>query len=67
MIVDVHTHFVSPNAIDMARRKPDTYGIRVNDMDHAIQLRLGDQPPIRPLIEPLYTLSTYLSFSPCPS
>ncbi len=42
MIVDVHTHFVSPNAIDMARRKPDTYGIRVNDMDHAIQLRQID-------------------------
>ena len=42
MIVDVHTHFVSPNAIDMARRKPDTYRIRVNDMDHAIQLRQID-------------------------
>ncbi|MCZ6564270.1 MAG: amidohydrolase family protein, partial [Deltaproteobacteria bacterium] len=46
----------------MARREPDTYGVRVTDMDHAIQLRLGDQPPIRPLIEPLYTLSTYLAF-----
>ncbi len=62
MIVDVHTHFVSPNAIDMARREPDTYGVRVTDMEHSIQLQLGDQPPIRPLIEPLYTLSTYLSF-----
>lgn len=49
-------------AIDMARRNPDKYGVRVMDKDGRIQLQLGDEPPIRPLMEPLYTLGSYLAF-----
>ncbi|MFQ5850025.1 MAG: amidohydrolase family protein [Candidatus Binatia bacterium] len=62
MIVDAHAHLISPSAIDMARREPDTYGVHVTNVDGTIRLRLGDQPPIRPLLEPLYTLGAYLSF-----
>lgn len=62
MIIDVHTHYISRTAIDMARRKADTYGVHVNDADDTIRLRLGDQPPIRPLLKALYTLGDYVAF-----
>lgn len=62
MIIDVHTHFISPGAIDVARREPDMCGVRVIEGDGAVRLRLGDAPPIRPLLEPLYNLGAYLAF-----
>ena len=31
MIVDVHVHFLSPGALDAARRSPASHGVRVLD------------------------------------
>ena len=61
MIVDVHIHFLSPGAIEAARKAPDRYGVRVLEGPRPI-LRIGDEPPTRPLLEPLYTLDRHLAF-----
>ena len=62
MIVDVHIHFLSPGAIEAARTAPGRYGVRVLDAGPRPQLVIGDEPPTRPLLEPLYTLARHLEF-----
>ena len=42
MIVDVHTHFLGPAAIEAARRAPGDYGVHVDAEDGAVRLRLGE-------------------------
>jgi aminocarboxymuconate-semialdehyde decarboxylase len=62
MIVDVHVHFLSPLALEAARKTPDRYGVRVIDDGERPRLVVGDEPPTRPLLEPLYTLDAHLAF-----
>ena len=62
MIVDVHVHFLSPLAIEAARRAPARYGVRVLDDGERPRLVVGGEAPTRPLLEPLYTLSAHLAF-----
>ena len=62
MIVDVHIHFLSPHAIEAARTAPGRYGVRVRDDGPRPTLVIGDEPPTRPLLEPLYTLARHLDF-----
>lgn len=62
MIVDVHVHFLSPRALDAARRAPARLGVRVLDDGERPRLAVGDEAPTRPLLEPLYTLPAHLAF-----
>lgn len=62
MIIDVHTHFLSPHAIAAARRWPGRYGVTVDEVDGAIRLRLGEEPPLRPLLPALCALAAYRTF-----
>jgi aminocarboxymuconate-semialdehyde decarboxylase len=62
MIVDVHVHFLSPLAIEAARKSPERYGVRVLDDDARPRFVVGGEAPTRPLLEALYTLPTHLSF-----
>ena len=62
MIIDVHLHFVSPHALDAARRSSERCGVRVLDDGPRPRLVVGDEEPTRPLLEPLYTLERHLSF-----
>jgi aminocarboxymuconate-semialdehyde decarboxylase len=62
LIVDVHIHFLSPLAIDEARRRPDRYGVRVLDHGPDPALAVGDEPPTRPLLPALHTLDRHLAF-----
>lgn len=62
MIVDAHLHYLSPLALAAARRAPDRYGVRVLDDDERPRLRVGDEAPTRPLLEPLYTLTAHEAF-----
>jgi len=61
VIVDVHIHFLSPHALDAARKAPDRYGVRVLDGPRP-RLAIGGEPETRPLLEPLYTLDRHLAF-----
>jgi aminocarboxymuconate-semialdehyde decarboxylase len=63
VIVDVHSHFLSPAAIDEARRTPHRYGVRVDEIDGAVRLRLGEAPPQRPLLPALHDLAAYAAFA----
>jgi aminocarboxymuconate-semialdehyde decarboxylase len=60
--VDVHLHFLSPRALDAARRSPARHGVRVLDDGERPSLVVGAEPPTRPLLEPLYTLPRHLAF-----
>ena len=62
MIVDVHIHFLSPRAIDAARRSPGRHGVRVLDDAERPRLVIGAEAPTRPLLEALYTLDRHLAF-----
>ena len=62
MIVDVHIHFLSPHAIEGARKSPALHGVRVLDEGPRPRLAVGDEPPTRPLLEALYTLERHLAF-----
>ena len=62
MIVDVHVHFLSPRALDAARRSPGRLGVRLLDDGDRPRLRVGDEPPTRPLLDALYTLDLHLAF-----
>lgn len=62
MVIDVHTHFLSPRALDAARRNPERYGVRVDEVDGSMRVHLDGGPPLRPLLEPLYTLHAYIRF-----
>jgi aminocarboxymuconate-semialdehyde decarboxylase len=62
MIVDVHVHFLSPLALEAARKAPERYGVRVLDDAERPRLVVGGEPPTRPLLEPLYTLAPHLAF-----
>ena len=59
MKVDVHIHYVSPRALDEARRHPDRYGVHVLD---GPKLHVGHEPPTRPLLPALHTLDLHLEF-----
>jgi len=61
MVVDVHVHFLSPHALDVARKAPDRCGVRVVDGPRP-SLVVGAEPQTRPLLEPLYTLDRHLTF-----
>ena len=63
MIVDVHAHFLSPAAIESARRAPGDYGVRVGAQDGAVHLRLGEALPLRPLLPALHDLGAYTAFA----
>lgn len=60
--IDVHTHFISPAAIDAARRAPARYGVTVDDAGGTVRLTVGDGPPLRPLLPALHTLDVYVTF-----
>lgn len=62
LVIDVHTHFIGPDAIAAARREPARYGVVVDEVQGAPRLTLGDAAPLRPLLEPLYTLERYVAF-----
>ncbi|HEX3176703.1 MAG TPA: amidohydrolase family protein [Methylomirabilota bacterium] len=62
MTVDVHIHFLSPLALDAARRTPDGLGVRVLDDGPRPRLVVGDEAPTRPLLEALYTLDAHTRF-----
>jgi aminocarboxymuconate-semialdehyde decarboxylase len=62
MIVDVHLHFLSPRALDAARAAPGRHGVRVHDDGEHPRLAVGDEPPTRPLLAPLYTIGRHLEF-----
>ena len=62
MIVDVHIHFLSPGALDAARRSPGRLGVRVLDDGERPRLVVGDEAPTRPLLDALYTLDRHLDF-----
>jgi aminocarboxymuconate-semialdehyde decarboxylase len=62
MIVDVHLHFLSPAAIDAARKSPVRHGVRVLDEGEHPRLVIGDEPPTRPLLEGLYKIERHLAF-----
>jgi aminocarboxymuconate-semialdehyde decarboxylase len=62
VVIDVHVHFLSPGAIDAARKSPGRYGVRVLDDAKGPRLQIGDEPPTRPLLEALYTLERHLTF-----
>ena len=61
MIVDVHTHYLSPHAIAAARRDP-RHGVRVDEVSGAPRLTLGDGPALRPLLPALHDLAPYVAF-----
>jgi hypothetical protein len=61
MTVDIHLHYLSPHALDAARRHPDRYGVRVLDGPEP-SLRIGDEAPTRPLLPALYTLDLHTRF-----
>jgi aminocarboxymuconate-semialdehyde decarboxylase len=60
--IDVHIHFLSPRALEGARKAPDRYGVRVLDDGPRPRLAVGAEPPTRPLLEALYTLDRHLEF-----
>ena len=62
MIVDVHVHFLSPLAIEAARKAPARFGVRVLDDGERPRLAVGAEAPTRPLLEALYTLPAHLAF-----
>jgi hypothetical protein len=62
MIVDVHVHFLSPLAIDVARKAPSRHGVRVVDDGEHPRLVVGNEAPTRPLLEALYTLDRHRVF-----
>ena len=62
MIVDVHTHYVSPRAIETARRDPARHGVRVDEARGAPRLTLGNGPALRPLLPALHDLAAYVAF-----
>ena len=62
MIVDVHVHFLSPLAIEAARKAPARFGVRVLDDGERPRLAVGAEAPTRPLLEALYTLPAHLTF-----
>jgi aminocarboxymuconate-semialdehyde decarboxylase len=62
MVVDVHVHFLSPEAIGAARAHPDRYGVRVLDDGERPRLQIGSEPPTRPLLEGLYCLDRHTGF-----
>jgi len=62
VIVDVHLHYLSPLALEAARRAPDRYGVRVLDDGERPRLHVGAEAPTRPLLEPLYTLAAHEAF-----
>jgi len=62
MIVDVHIHFLSPRAIEAARRFPGRHGVHVHDDGGRPSLLVGTEAPTRPLLEALYTLDQHLTF-----
>ncbi|PYN88629.1 MAG: amidohydrolase [Candidatus Rokuibacteriota bacterium] len=61
MIVDVHVHYVSPDAFETVRRRSDAYGVRVLPGD-GVRLQIGDEAPTRPLLPALYTLDLHTKF-----
>jgi aminocarboxymuconate-semialdehyde decarboxylase len=62
MIVDAHIHFLSPRALEAARKAPGRYGVRVLGDAERPRLSVRDEPPTRPLGEALYTLDRHLAF-----
>jgi aminocarboxymuconate-semialdehyde decarboxylase len=62
VIIDVHSHFLSPAAVEEARRAPERYGVRVDEVEGAIRLRLGEEPPLRPLLPALHDLAAHAAF-----
>jgi aminocarboxymuconate-semialdehyde decarboxylase len=62
VIVDVHVHFLSPLAIEAARKSPERFGVRVLDDGERPRLAIGAEAPTRPLLEALYTLRAHLAF-----
>jgi aminocarboxymuconate-semialdehyde decarboxylase len=62
MIVDVHIHFLSPRAIDAARRSSGRYGVRVLDDGEHPRLIVGAEAPTRPLLTALYNLDRHVAF-----
>jgi aminocarboxymuconate-semialdehyde decarboxylase len=62
VIVDVHIHFLSPHAIEAARKSGDRCGVRVLDEGERPRLAVGTEEPTRPLLEALYTLDLHRAF-----
>jgi aminocarboxymuconate-semialdehyde decarboxylase len=60
--IDIHVHFLSPGAIEAARKSPARYGVHVLDHDEHPRLQIGTEPPTRPLLDALYSLEHHLAF-----
>jgi aminocarboxymuconate-semialdehyde decarboxylase len=62
MIVDVHLHFLSPQAIAAARKMPGKFGVSVLDDAERPRLQIAGEPPTRPLLEALLSLDRHRQF-----
>ncbi len=62
MIVDVHIHFLSPMAIEAARRSSARHGVRVLDEASASASSSGTRRRRVPMLEALYTLDRHAAF-----
>lgn len=62
MVIDVHTHYLSPAAIAAARRDPARFGVTVDEVKGAPRLTLGDAAPLRPLLPALHDLDRCVAF-----
>jgi aminocarboxymuconate-semialdehyde decarboxylase len=61
-VVDVHIHFLSPHALEAARREAGRHGVHVLDDAERPRLQVGEEPPTRPLLPALYQLDRHLAF-----
>ena len=60
MIVDVHVHYIAPEAFESLRRGAGP-GVRLLPGD-GVRLQVGDEAPTRPLLPALYTLDLHTKF-----
>lgn len=61
MIVDVHVHYIAPEAFESLRRRGEAFGVRLLPGD-GVRLQVGDEAPTRPLLPALYTLDLHTKF-----
>jgi aminocarboxymuconate-semialdehyde decarboxylase len=61
VIVDVHVHYIAPEAFESLRRRGEAFGVRLLPGD-GVRLQVGDEAPTRPLLPALYTLDLHTKF-----
>ncbi|MBI3076216.1 MAG: amidohydrolase family protein [Deltaproteobacteria bacterium] len=56
MLIDVHGHFVPPAVLAAVEADPERYGISLERDEQGPRLRIGGEPPTRPLLPALREL-----------